>query len=96
MAWQAIIQNRSRVVNHTGAALRLVVAYYDDADPANNPTPTNFLTRNEFIFDGDDISQATVRNAVIAHGQKERAASTRVDAAMAAPQLAVGQTLAIP
>lgn len=96
MAWRAIVINRQSITNHTGSALRLVVGYYDDADPANTPTPNIWLARKEFVFDGEDLTATTIRNTIIEQGQLERAAANRVDAALASPQLEPGQSIAIP
>jgi len=90
MAWRAQIPNRQRINDQ----VQITVRYYDDADAANNPTPTVFLWRFVFNFDVLELTKQQVLDAIIAEGQRARSAITQADNVVA--QIVVGSSVAIP
>lgn len=97
MAWQAIVADRHIRRDVSGYKLELFVRYYDDADLANTPTPTNFLWEKTFWFDADaTLTLVAIRAAVVTEGQNQRASMGAAQNALTLPQLAVGTTVAIP
>lgn len=81
MAWRW--QIASTILKETnGSRVQADIKYYDDANPANTPTPAVFLHAQSFFFD-PAASNADMQAMIQAEGQRARTAVTRA-AALAA------------
>lgn len=60
----------------SGSRVRVNIAYYDDADPENTPTPINILHRTLFTFD-PALTDAAMAQMVESEGQRARAGYAR-------------------
>lgn len=86
MAFQALI--KSQPVAQGPDQIAFFVQYYDDANPANSPTPTVFLESVTLLFASASATKAIVQAAIIARGQDLRATGQKI--------AAIQQTLTIP
>lgn len=75
MAWRW--QIASPILKETnGSRVQADIKYYDDANPANTPTPSVFLHAQSFFF---DPATATVdmQSMIVTEGQRARSTFTR-------------------
>lgn len=96
MAWRVQIENNDRVQTPSGWQLHLTCRYYDDADPANTPTPTNFLWTKDFYFNGSTLTLQIVQDAVFAEGALQRTAYNNAGTGASLPALQPGLTYQVP
>lgn len=92
MAWRWQIANE--ILKETnGSRVQADIKYYDDANPANTPTPSVFLHAHSFFF-SPAWSNTEMRLALEAEGISARTALNR--AAVLASSFPQGTTGAVP
>lgn len=91
MAWRARITRF--IPEDTALRGKVEVGFYDDADPANSPTPTVFLHSRTYSTD-ELTTMAAFQQAIVTEGQTARASYNRTQAIK--QQLPIGQEIAIP